>query len=357
MKKILGIILAVMMLTMTGCGGTNDTGTKKIGVLIPKTNSDRWIRDGETFKEEFEKRGYEVEVLNAQDDVETQIEQIKEMISKDVDVMIIGAVDTLALEDVLIGAEEKKIPVISFDKLIMNSNAISYFVAFDSEFVGRTYGEYIEKEFGLKDGKGGYNVEFFAGSIDDSNAKLIHESLLKVLQPYIDNEQLKVPSGQTKFNNTDTYRWLKQESYRRMNEFMTNIYNDGTELDAVICASDCVADGVISSLIAKNYGNGESWPVITGQDANISAYKYIMADKQALTMLKDTHLLAPKCIEIVDALMQGKTPDTKDATIYNNGNVDVPSYLYTPVVITKDNVKEVLLDSGFYTAEQVGDKE
>ncbi len=366
MKKFFLIVLTVMMLlSAVGCGGYDEIGgeddnseekskQKIIGILMPKRDSLRWIKDGDNLRYEFEKRGYKVDMQNSENDIQRQKTQLKYMIENGADVVIVAAVDSGALADVLVEAKEKNIPVIAYDRLIMNSDAVSYYVAFDNRAVGKTLGKFVEKSLGLDKGAGNFNVEFCAGSADDNNARIVNDALFEVLQPYIDSGQLNIPSGQISFEETATYRWRSEESHKRMDSILENFYGGATPLNAVICASDSISNGVISSLETHGFHATDYWPIVTGQDADIVAAKNIIADKQSMTLFKDTRLLAQKCAETVDALFDGEKPTVNDTTTYDNGKIIVPSYLCKPLLVTKKNFKETLLDTGYYAAEDVG---
>ncbi len=357
MKKILIVILSVMILiSAAGCGNDNhsdksEESVKRVGILMPKKESPRWIKDGNNLKTELEKRGYKVDLRNADNDVDTQRAQLQEMLAQGTDILIIAAVDSSSLSDILIEIKEKNIPVIAYDRLIMNSAAVTYYITFDNKGIGKTLGRFVEKTLRLKDTDDTFNIEIFSGSADDNNARVINEGLFEVLQEYIDSGRLRVPSGKIEFSETTIHRWRKEEAQNRMNYLLHNVYNDGTKLDAVICASDGIATGVIRALDSQRT---ENQPLITGQDGDIVAVKNIIAGKQSMTLFKDTRLLAQKCAETVEALFNGDTIEVNDTSTYNNNIFVYPAYLCQPILETKDNNKEVFLTSGYYTAEELG---
>ncbi|MCR5833677.1 MAG: sugar-binding protein [Selenomonadaceae bacterium] len=365
MKKFLLIALSVMMLVlMAGCqkaepvnqsNNHNEVKPKQkiIGILMPQKDSPRWTKDGNNLKYEFEKRGYKVDMQNSDNNVEKQRSQLKYMIDNGADIIIVAAVDSGALADILVAAKEKLIPVIAYDRLIMNSDAVSFYVTFDNKAIGMFFGEFVEDTLGLKDGRGSFNVEFVGGSLDDNNAIIVNSGIFEVLYPYIENGQIKVPSGQISLSETNTYRWFSEEAYTRVTKLLINTYN-GIKPDAIICSSDGLAEGAVKALDEQGYTVGVNWPIITGQDADISAIKNIIAGKQSMTLFKDTRVLSAKCAEMVIDIMEGKLPDINDNMTYDNGSIIVPSYLCQPVLVTKENFKEVLLDTGYYAAEDVG---
>ena len=217
-------------------------------------------------------------------------------------------------------------------------------------------GRHIEEKLGLKDGKGPFNVEFFAGSHDDNNAHFLHLGLFEVLQPYIDNGQIVVPSEQIDFDQISVLRWSQEVAENRMEDILNKYYADGKKLDAVIVPSDRIAYGIAKVLEKHNFKVGENWPLITGQDAELEAAKNIMSGKQSMTVFKDTRILASKCVTMIEALLEGKEPEINDTTSYDNRKIVVPSYLCTPVLIVKENLKKELIDSGYYTEEELNSK-
>ena len=363
MKKVFALLMSVMLMILAaGCGGADtsknddDSGKKKIGVLMPNQVVKRWIKDGADIKNLLEEKGYAVDLRYAENEPPTQIKQIDEMIRNGVDCLVITAVDSTKLVDVLDRAKKEKIPVLAYDRLLMDTDAVSYYATFDNKGVGVLIGRYVEEKFDLPNGKGPYNVEFFAGSHDDNNANFLNTGLFEVLQPYIDNGQLVVPSGQIDFDLISTLRWSQEAGENRMEEIMTKYYADGKKLDAVIVPSDTISYGIENILEKHGYKVGEKWPMISGQDAELEGAKNILSGKQTFTIFKDTRILAKKCVEMVDDVMNGKEPEINDSISYDNRKFVVPAYLCTPVIVDKDNLKKELIDSGYYTEEEINSK-
>lgn len=363
MKKFLALLMTIFLLVFcTGCGGNSQNAVKKdssektVGVILPNKIFKRWIMDGDNIKKGLEAEGYKVDVKYSENDIPIQIEQIEEMIDNDVDCLVITAVDSTKLVDVLAKAKAKNIPVISYDRLLMDTDAVSYYATFDNKGVGLLIGKYVEDKFGLKEGKGPYNVEFFAGSADDNNAHFLHAGLFEVLQPYIDNGQLIVPSGQTDFDVISIFRWSQETAQNRMNYLLSTYYVNDRKIDAVISPSDRFAYSITDELEKHGYKVGENWPLITGQDAEPDAIKNIIDDRQSMTVFKDTRVLAEKCVTMVKAVLEGKEPDVNDTTFYDNRKLVVPAYLCTPIAIDKNNYKKELVDSGYYTEDALNKK-
>jgi len=355
---VLIVLLLGMALMAAGCGGGGSGGSGGgeagfVGISMPTKSSERWVHDGNNMKAEFEKRGYKVDLQYAEDIVENQVSQIENMITKGVDVLVIAAIDGESLTNVLDKANSEGVKVIAYDRLIRKSEHVSYYATFDNFKVGVLQASYIEQALGLKDGKGPFNIELFAGSPDDNNAYFFFDGAMSVLQPYIDNGQLVVRSGQTNFDQVATLRWDGATAQARMDNLLSAHYTT-ERVDAVLSPYDGISIGIISSLKGVGYGSeGKPMPVITGQDAELASVKSIIAGEQTSTIFKDTRELAKKAAEMAEAVLKGEEPEVNDTTTYDNGVKVVPSYLLEPVSVDKSNYKEVLIDSGYYTEDQL----
>ncbi|GAD13945.1 ABC transporter substrate-binding protein [Geobacillus kaustophilus GBlys] len=320
---------------------------------MPTKSSERWIRDGENMVKEFKKLGYKTDLQYAEDVVENQVSQIENMITKGVNVLVIAPIDAEALTDVLEKAHKQGIKIISYDRLIKNSKYVDYYATFDNFKVGVLQGQYIEQKLGLKEGKGPFNIELFAGSPDDNNAYFFFDGAMSVLKPYIDSGKLVVRSGQTKFDQVATLRWDGATAQARMDNLLSAHYTNA-RVDAVLSPYDGISIGIISSLKGVGYGTpSKPMPVITGQDAELASVKSIIAGEQTQTVFKDTRELAKKAVEMVDAVLKGKKPEVNDTKTYNNGVKVVPAYLLEPVSVDKSNYEKVLIDSGYYKKEDL----
>ena len=196
MKRLMAILLSVMMLMLSiGCGGGGKKETK-IGVAMPTQVRQRWNQDGANIEKNLIEQGYQVDLQFADNDTGTQISQINKMIKDGCKVIIIASVDANSLSEVLDKAKAAGCKVIAYDRLIMNTDAVDYYATFDNVAVGTMQAEYIEDKLGLKEGKGPFNMEIMAGSLDDSNAVSLYEGSMDVLRPYLKNGQLVVLSGQ-----------------------------------------------------------------------------------------------------------------------------------------------------------------
>jgi putative multiple sugar transport system substrate-binding protein len=324
-----------------------------IGVAMPDKTVTRWVADGANIVKALKERGYDADLQYADDDVPNQLAQVENMVTKGAKVLVIAAVDGTTLSDVLQQAHDKGIKVIAYDRLIRNSPNVDYYATFDNFKVGVLQGQYIETALGLKDGKGPFNIELFGGSPDDNNAYFFYNGAMSVLQPYIDSGKLVVQSGQTGMNKVATLRWDAATAQSRMDNLLSAYYTD-KKLNAVLSPNDTLSIGVISSLKGVGYGSGDlPMPVITGQDAETQSVKSILGGQQTMTVFKDTRDLAKVTADMIDAMAQGKQPETNDTKTYENGAKVVPAYLLTPVVVDKSNWKKVLVDSDYYKESQI----
>ena len=354
-KKIMVFCLAAMVaIVMTGCGGTKDAasssgGTKviKVGVSMPTKSLQRWNQDGSNMEAKLKEKGYDVDLQFAENKVEMQVSQIENMITKGAKVIIVGAIDGGALSSVLDEAKSAGVQVIAYDRLIMNTDAVSYYATFDNYGVGKIQGEYIETKLGLKEGKGPYNFEIATGPLDDNNVVFFFKVAMDILQPYIDQGKLVVKSGQKTREQCATPNWDEAKAQERMDNIITSHYTSD-KIDAVLCSNDSVSLGVQSALKSAGYGAGKAMPVVTGQDANISNVKAILAGEQSMSVFKDTRALADQVVKMVEAIVNGKEPEVNDTKTYNNGKKVVPSYLLQPQFVDMSNYKKLLIESGYY---------
>lgn len=321
-----------------------------IGVAMPTKDLQRWNQDGSNMKAELEAAGYAVDLQYASNDVQTQVSQIENMISNGCQMLVIASIDGSSLGEPLSQAKEAGIPVISYDRLIMNSDAVSYYATFDNYKVGQKQGEYLVEALGLENSSEPRNIELFTGDPADNNCVFFFGGAMDVLQKYIDEGKLVVKSGQTAFEQVATANWDSEKAQNRMDTIIAGNYSDGTVLDAVLCSNDSTALGVENALAASYTG---TYPVITGQDCDIANVKNMLNGKQAMSVFKDTRTLATQVVKMVDAVMQGSEAEINDTSSYDNGTGVIPTYLCEPVVVTIDNYKEMLIDSGYYTEDQV----
>ena len=381
-KKLLGLVAvaSASALVLAGCAsGTttttststagSDTGTTTsegglIGVSMPTQSSTRWISDGENIKAQMEAAGFEVDLQYAEDDIPTQVNQLEAMLTKGAKALIIAAIDGTQLTDVLQAAADAGVPVISYDRLIRDSENVDYYATFDNFQVGVQQatsmlvgmGVFASESSTSADGPnaaGPWNVELFAGSLDDNNAFFFFNGAMSVLQPLIDSGVLVVKSGQTTIEQVATLRWDGAVAQKRMEDILVGNYADGSVVTGVLSPYDGLSRGIIAALTDAGY-TADSLPTIVGQDAEVLSVKSMLAGEQYSTIFKDTRELAAVAAGMAVALLNGETPEVNDTSTYDNGVKVVPSFLLTPYIVTLDNYEELLIDSGYIAAEDLG---
>lgn len=346
----------------SGAGGSTDKGDVLVGVSMPTQTSERWIADGDAVKKGLEDAGYQVELQYAGDDIPTQGQQIDQMITKGADILIIAAIDGTALSTQLDAAAAANIPVVSYDRLIRDNKNVDFYVTFDNYQVGVQQATSLLVGLGLlkEDGSAGtatgpFNIELFAGSLDDNNAHFFWQGAIDTLQPFIDKGTITVPSGQTKIDQAATLRWQQETAQKRMEDLLTSTYSNGTKLDGVLSPYDGISRGIITALQGVGMGPtvADGLPIVTGQDAEIASVSLINKDVQFATIFKDTRKLAEQSVVVAEDILAGEEPEANDKETYDNGVKVVPSYLLQSDVVYKDNIQKLLIDSGYWTQAEV----
>ena len=325
------------------------TGTK-VGVSMPTKDLQRWNQDGANMQAELEAAGYEVDLQYAGNDETQQLAQIENMISGGANVLVIAAIEASSLGEALDMAKAANIPVIAYDRLLMNSDAVSYYATFDNYKVGVTQGQYIVDTLDLDNAEGPFNLEITAGDPGDNNAPFFYNGAMDTLKPYIESGKLVVKSGQTEFEEVGTPQWKTETAQSRADNIISSFYADGTNIDVWLCSNDSTALGVTNAL-AANY-DGE-YPIITGQDCDIANTKNMIDGKQSMSVFKDTRTLASQVVKMVGQILNGEEVEVNDTETYDNGTGVIPSFLCEPVFADANNYKELLIDSGYYTEDQL----
>ena len=351
MKKLVALLLAALMLLAFASVASASTG--RVGVSMPTRSVERWIHDGDKIKASLEELGYTVDLQYAEDVVDAQVSQIENMLLKGVDVLIIVAIDGTALNTVLATAKEQDVVVIAYDRLLMNTNDVDYYATFDSIAIGELQAESVLMGMGYYDGnEGPFNVELFAGSLDDSCSPLYFEGAMNVFQPLIDDGTIVIPSGQVELAQCATEGWDPMKAQARMDNLISANYTDGTVLNGVLAPYDGLSIGIISSLKSVGYGSDDlPLPAISGQDCEIPSIKSILAGEQYATIYNNTSSLSAIAVNMTVQALAGETVETNSE--YDNGNFGVPSMAIPATIITAENVQSELVDSGYIAAEDL----
>ena len=382
-RKVLSVLLATAMTAslLVGCGGAaapaadaaapaateeaapaedaapaadaaeeapaSDAGAgMKVGVAMPTKDLQRWNQDGANMEEQLKAAGYEVDLQFASNDVQTQVSQIENMINGGCNVLVIASIDGESLGTVLETAKAANIPVIAYDRLIMGTDAVSYYATFDNYMVGTKQGQYIIDTLDLNNAAGPFTMEVTTGDPGDNNAKFFYNGAMDLLKPFIDEGKLVVKSGKYDFDSVATQSWATENAQSRAENILSSFYADGTDLDVWLCSNDSTALGVENALAANYKGK---YPIITGQDCDVANVKNMIDGKQSMSIFKDTRTLAAQVVKMVGQILNGETVEVNDTKTYDNGKGVVPSFLCEPVFADINNYKEILIDSGYYT--------
>lgn len=390
MKKLISLLLAVIMVfSLAACATDNgetspsastepstepvvsaepstepepaNNSGMKIGIAMPTKSLERWNRDGSYLQEKFEAEGYEVSLVFSDNDVTQQVNDLENLIADGVDLLVIAAIDGESLTNVLDSADEAGIYVIAYDRLIMNTKAVDYYVSFDNYTVGKLQGEYVIEDLGLdlSDTSTSYNIEFTAGDPADNNAGYFFNGAYDAVEPYIEAGILNIPSGQDSFEKVATESWSTDNALARMQNILASYYSDGTVLDVALCSNDSTALGV-SQAIQSDYA-GSNQPIITGQDGDEANLANIIDGFQSMTVYKAVANEAVVTIDLAIAILSGETADAGlisasnwdfdiafDVESYDNNTGIIPAYLLVPTVVTADNIQKELVDTGYY---------
>jgi len=363
------VALGLAACSGSGAGSTDDSsgaaadpGDLTVGVAMPTQTSERWIADGDAVEKGLKEAGYKVDLQFAGDDIPTQQQQIDQMITKGADLLIIASIDGTALSNQLQAAADANIPVIAYDRLIRDSENVDFYVTFDNYKVGVQQATSLLVGLGVLnadgskgDAAGPFNIELFAGSLDDNNAHFFYQGAMDTLQEYIDAGTLVVKSGQTDIEQVATLRWLQETAQKRMEDLLTSTYSDGSKVQGVLSPYDGLSRGIITALQNAGYGPtiADGLPIVTGQDAEIASVKLINDDVQFSTIFKDTRKLAEQAVISAQSFLAGEEPEANDTETYDNGVKVVPSFLLESDIVYKDNIQSLLIDSGYWTEDQV----
>lgn len=344
LKQILALTLALVMVVtlFTGCtnndnstqttGGANDKAIK-IGLSLPTQREERWVRDKEKMEEVAKQLGAEIITKVADANMQEQITQVEALLTQGVDVLIIAPHDAAAAATLVDKANQEGVPVVSYDRLITNTDKLNIYLSFDNVKVGELQGKYITEQVS----EGNYII--MSGAPTDNNAKLFKEGAMKYIQPLIDSGKINVISEQGVEN------WIPENALKIVEAALSANENN---VQAILAPNDGTAGAAIQALTAQ--GLAGKVP-ITGQDAEKSAAKRIMEGTQSMTIFKDTRDLGQAAIEVAIKLAKEEKIDTNGNV--DNGKISVPSVLLEPNVVTKENLKEILVDSGYISEDDI----
>jgi putative multiple sugar transport system substrate-binding protein len=358
------VIAAVVAFSFAGPGGQKG-GTALIGIAMPETHVQRWVKDGNALKAEAQKRGYKAEVQFGDADQAKQNQQIQSFLTQGAKVLIVGCIND-GVGSVITEAARDKVTVIAYDRIIPNSADYDYYITFNNFKVGQLQGQAIEKALNLAAAAASApkSITLFAGSPTDGNAFFFFDGAMSVLNPYVEKGVLKVVGPYPKtskdaatFQRIATENWSGPIAKTRMENLLNGDARSVT-LDAVLAPNDTLARAIIEACKADAKYRSKL-PVVTGQDAEFDSAVSIKNGEQYMTVFKDTAKLAEAAVILGEQVIQGKTPSIPGAvlasgdlaSIGDTGKKVVKAYLLDPILVTKDNLS-VPVNAGFYEAAQ-----
>lgn len=382
-KKLLGFLMAAVMVVgmVTGCGGGSTTSTEsaggaddsssakvedtsgdggdiQVGIVLPTKDEPRWLQDQKQFEQILGDAGFTNQVLFSQGSSATEKTNVETLISKGIKVLIICAQDGAAASAAVEEARDAGVKVIAYDRLITGTDAVDYYVTFDSFAVGEAQGQYL-----IDNAPEGSDVPLYlyAGAATDNNAFIFFEGAWSVLQPKIADGTFKIANSSEAEALKDKAELSREEISKIIGQVTTNWdFNEAkSKAEAHLTAAGADAKGDVL-VLAPNDGTARSIAdvfatdtdissyVISGQDSEKASVQYIIDGKQSMTVFKDTRTLAADSVAMAVDILDGKEPATDSS--YNNEKIDVPAKQTAIVVVTKDNVKSALIDSGYYEA-------
>jgi len=374
-KKILGMFLAATMLMglATGCGsgdsksGSGDKNTVaaatsevQVGIVLPTKDEPRWLQDQKQFETILGDAGFTNQVLFSQGSSATEKTNVETLVSKGMQVLIICAQDGAAASAAVEQAKAAGVKVIAYDRLITGTDAVDYYVTFDSFAVGKAQGQYL-----IDNAPAGSGVPLYlyAGAATDNNAFIFFQGAWSVLQPKIADGTFKVANSNEAEALKDKAELTREEVSKIIGQVTTdwdfNVAKSKAEANLTAVGAEMKGDVLV---LAPNDGTARSIAdvfssdkdvksyVVTGQDSEKASVQYIIDGKQSMTVFKDTRTLAADSVAMAVDLLNGKTPTTDSS--YNNEKIDVPAKQTPTVVVTKSNVKQALIDSGYYDASE-----
>jgi putative multiple sugar transport system substrate-binding protein len=369
-KRILYSLMTVLvafMIVLSACGpaateapATEAAGVSgSVGIVLPTRDEPRWIQDETRFKDALTAEGYDVEILFSEGDSAKEKANVEALIAKGIEVLIICPHDGTAAAAAAEAARAAGVKVISYDRLIRETEAVDYYVTFDSIAVGAAQAQYlVDKASGT-----GNPLYLYAGAASDNNAFLFFEGAWNVLQPKIADGTFVIKNSSEAVALQDKAELTRDEMGKIIGQVTTNWdFNTAKSLAESNLTATTAADKGNVFILAPNDGTAraiadafaadadvESY-VVTGQDAEVASVQYIIDGKQSMTVLKDVRTLVADAISAAITYLEGGTPEK--TTAYNNGVIDVPAKPSEVITVDKENVKEAVIDSGYWPASE-----
>jgi len=369
MRKLLVIVVASLLLA--ACGTSSSASPKasgpaasgaagKIGIVLPTKNEPRWIQDQARFQDALTAAGQTAQILFSEGDSAKEKANVETLISQGIKVLILCPQDGKAAAVTADAARAAGVKVISYDRLILDTAAVDYYVTFDSFAVGTAQAKYLVDQAGSTKGN---NLYLYAGAASDNNAFIFFEGAWETLQPKIADGTFVIKNSAEAVGLQANPKLTKEQESKIIGQVTTDWKFDvAKNLAEANLTKAAAADKGTVFILAPNDGTARAIAdvfkadsavtkyYVTGQDAEIASVQYIIDGKQSMTVLKDTRTLTKDAVTAAAAFLSGGTPDK--TTTYNNGKFDVPAKPSAIITVTKDNVKKEIVDSGYWPADK-----
>lgn len=311
--------------------GAKSGGPVRIGFSMDTLKEERWQRDKALVEQRCQEVGAQCEIQVANGSDAVQIQQSENMLTKGVDVLIVAPHNGQVAASIVEAAHKQNVPVISYDRLIRNSD-VDLYVSHQVLKIGQ-----MQAQYALDHAPKG-NYVLIGGSQTDNNALLLIEGQMQILQPAIDRGDIKIVTKQY------AREWLASEALRITEDALTKNNND---IQAIVASNDGTAGGAVSALPPHLVGK----VLVTGQDAALDAVQRVVEGKQTMTIYKPIQPLAFAAVDAAVKLARGEKVEAKDKI--NNGKIDVPAMLFEPMVLDKNNVMQTVIKDGYHKLEDV----
>lgn len=327
----------------------------KVGILLPDMEAQE-AKDWELLSVKFAEAGYAPEILSAEGDAQTQTEQFETLVEEEAEAIVVNPVDAYGLTEALAVAEEKGVPVFSYDSLIMDTNYSKYYTTFDTRAAGNLVGETIVKAKELqkaREEKRIVTIEFLMGTPEKVSELFFYNGILEPLQEFFDDGTLVCKSGYVNFDDTAVMRESAESAVNRFRDILTEYYGENEAPDIICTASDAYTYGIAELLEGMGKVPGsENWPLITGRGSEAAAVKNVAEGKMGFTLFYDRSKLVDTCLKMVDSYLSGDPAKVDNYSQYDNGKRIVGAYTCNAELIDKDNY-QILVDNGTYSAEEI----
>jgi D-xylose transport system substrate-binding protein len=330
---------------VTATQATTSTASGTVALLLPETKTTRYeTADRPDFEAKFKQLCPNCQIIysNANQDANTQLSQAEAALTNGAQVLVLDPVDSAAAGAIADKAKAAGVPVIAYDRLILNSDGVNYYISFDNQEVGKLQAQSLVDKLNQM-GVSNPTIVMINGSPTDNNASLFKAGAHSVFDPLVSAGKLTIAK------EYDTPDWSPDQAQTEMQQALTAL---GNKVDGVYCANDGTASGAIAAMKAAGIS---PLPPVTGQDAELAAIQRILVGEQYMTVYKAIKPEAEAAAQLAyDLLTKTTVPDsmTNGKTV-NNGTIDVPSVLLTPVAVTKDNIKSTVVADGFWSTDQI----